>query len=678
MSEHTLHISIGPVQGFVAQARRTRDLWAGSFLLSWMSGQLMASVLQQNGKIVFPSVVKENGKEYEPTDKMLAAILGKLLPENPRPIIGSLPNRFKAKVPANFDPESAVNEAKQKWQHLAETIWKSFVENAVNKNEKLNEDQKSRTRAIWERQIKSFWEIQWVKGEHPANKGEDAKWLDSRKNWRSHWPPEEGGDHCTTMGSWQELSGFIRSRERGKQDKFWKTLRENVGRLDLQDDERLCAIALVKRLFPKLESEQLKKTIGWSFQTKQTTNWPSTAYMSVAPWLMHIAKNPVLHPKLRDYVETIRKSVKEKFNQLTSEDGTRLPALKPLGPDANLDGNLFLETALANPRATPLKNVLQKPGEEDPDKEIRDKLLQSLKKLGKEVGGDAQPYYALLLMDGDRLGKLLQTPGEEKVSKAEEVSEALAKFVEKVPEVVGENNGVTIYAGGDDVLAMLPANQAIQCARNLRDAYDRAFQGLSSATNEKPTASCAIVFSHYHNPLRDVMSLAHTELDEVAKEQNGRNSLALAIMQASGVHNRWVSQFGGTTAQPESLKALYNKIVESKDLYSTGFFYNLRERYGEWFSECCNEERKAIALAEYYKGKGNQPKTDAKQKEADNAVNAFLAACQTQQGKDKENNPPEKKVTKVTKESFQIDGAFIARFLAELDRFEPPKKEENS
>ena len=662
MSEHILHISIGPVQGFVAQARRTRDLWAGSFLLSWMSGQLMAAVLQKGGDIVFPTVRDE---EDAITDPMLAAILGKPLPKNPHPKIGSLPNRFKAQVPANFDPKVAVNEAKQRWQNLAETIWKSFVENALNENE----DQRNLTRAIWERQIKSFWEIQWVKGEHPANKGEDAKWLDSRKNWRSHWPPEEGGDHCTTMGSWQELSGLVRSRQRKEQDNFWNALRKNVGRLDLQDDERLCAIALVKRLFPKLENGQLKKTIGWSFQTK---NWPSTAYMAIAPWLMHIADNPTLHPKLGGYVKTIRESVDNKtFNQLTSEYETRLSVLKPLGQSSNLDGNLFLETALANPRATPLTNDPPKTGEDDPDKETREKLLQSLKKLGKEVGGDAKPYYALLLMDGDRLGKLLRTLGEK------EVSEALNQFVKQVEEIVRCNNGVTIYAGGDDVLAMLPATQAIQCARQLGKAYDEAFHNLVDANKKHETlttASCAIVFSHYHNPLRDVMKLARKELDEVAKEQNGRNSLALAIMQPSGVHNRWVSQFDGLTAQPESLEKLRETIAQNKDLYSTGFFYNLRERYGKWFSQCGEEDHYAIALAEYYKG--NQPKDKDERTKAEKAVETFLAACLTQQGKDKDNNPPEETETK---ESFQIEGAFIARFLAALNRFEPsPQKEENS
>ena len=48
------HFTLGPVQGFVAQARRTRDFWAGSFLLSWLSGVAMAAVRQQKGKIEFP------------------------------------------------------------------------------------------------------------------------------------------------------------------------------------------------------------------------------------------------------------------------------------------------------------------------------------------------------------------------------------------------------------------------------------------------------------------------------------------------------------------------------------------------------------------------------------------------------------------------------------------------
>jgi len=36
MPTSLLKLQIGPVQDFIAQARSTRDLWSGSYLLSWL------------------------------------------------------------------------------------------------------------------------------------------------------------------------------------------------------------------------------------------------------------------------------------------------------------------------------------------------------------------------------------------------------------------------------------------------------------------------------------------------------------------------------------------------------------------------------------------------------------------------------------------------------------------
>jgi len=36
MNSSLLKLQIGPVQDFIAQARSTRDLWSGSYLLSWL------------------------------------------------------------------------------------------------------------------------------------------------------------------------------------------------------------------------------------------------------------------------------------------------------------------------------------------------------------------------------------------------------------------------------------------------------------------------------------------------------------------------------------------------------------------------------------------------------------------------------------------------------------------
>lgn len=48
-----LAISIGPVQGFIAAARRTRDLWFGSHLLSRVSHEA-AQAVAKHGALIFP------------------------------------------------------------------------------------------------------------------------------------------------------------------------------------------------------------------------------------------------------------------------------------------------------------------------------------------------------------------------------------------------------------------------------------------------------------------------------------------------------------------------------------------------------------------------------------------------------------------------------------------------
>lgn len=52
---HLLAISVGPVQEFITAARRPRDLWFGSYLLSEISRVVAKSVQDQGGKLIFPA-----------------------------------------------------------------------------------------------------------------------------------------------------------------------------------------------------------------------------------------------------------------------------------------------------------------------------------------------------------------------------------------------------------------------------------------------------------------------------------------------------------------------------------------------------------------------------------------------------------------------------------------------
>jgi CRISPR-associated protein Cmr2 len=54
MSRWLIAVSIGPVQEFIAAARRTRDLWFGSYLLSELAKAAAASALEMGAELVFP------------------------------------------------------------------------------------------------------------------------------------------------------------------------------------------------------------------------------------------------------------------------------------------------------------------------------------------------------------------------------------------------------------------------------------------------------------------------------------------------------------------------------------------------------------------------------------------------------------------------------------------------
>ncbi|MGY0400290.1 MAG: type III-B CRISPR-associated protein Cas10/Cmr2, partial [Ostreibacterium sp.] len=185
------HFTLGPVQSFVGQARRTRDFWAGSFLLSWLSGIAMQSVIEQKGSILFPQADKD----------FLNSIKGDL-PQNP-PQQGSIPNRFKAEVDENFKPEQVVKAVQTAWKALSEEIYQREVKKFALEN----------TKQIWDRQVDYFWDIAWVL----VDDREDSSGLDRRKNWRSHYLPKKFGIKCPLIGDWQEVSPIVGVRKKNRE-----------------------------------------------------------------------------------------------------------------------------------------------------------------------------------------------------------------------------------------------------------------------------------------------------------------------------------------------------------------------------------------------------------------------------------------------------------------------------
>lgn len=550
MTDRLLHFTLGPVQGFVAQARRTRDLWAGSFLLSWLAGHAMRVVTENEGTILVPDI----------SDDSLFQAITKGAGEY-RPAVGSLPNRFKAKVPAEFYPTLCRDAIDEAWRRLANGVWQRFVA-PVAREDKA-------TQAIWDRQTASFWETAWVIGPDPGE-GKDHAWLDQRKNWRTHRPPVEGGDHCMLMGDWQELSGFVRSRDRKRQDEFWHALKAHVDKesdnpLQLDEKERLCSMALIKRLFPHVAKDVLGWTPSWD---GRPLRWPSTPRLAAAGWLRH--------------AWTSARAEAEAFAKVAER--TRGGLMEPSLGDGNVlsqvPGALLHRSGIENARPDELA------GNDSDAEATRGNLLQSHKALSDKAG-EPTAFYALLLMDGDRVGALLR-------SQESNVTAGLARFSSQVDTTIHQHGGNTIYAGGDDVLALLPLEGAVPAALALRKTYRDALANVPDAT-----ISAALVFVHFHVPLRHVLREAHRQLDDVAKDGNGRDSLAVCVLTQSGVTREWVSTWETGTAAP--VQTMIDAARDIDERTSGRFFYAIREQYEEMIADNVLgvDDIRSLLLAEY-------------------------------------------------------------------------------
>ena len=638
--ERYFHFSLGPVQGFVAQARRTRDFWAGSFILSWLSAVAMKAVEKQGGgaRIIFP----------EPDQSFMTALeSGESGPKQ-----GNVPNRFKAEVSPNFTPALVEKSVQIAWQALAELVWERDLEGVAS----------PASREIWQRQISTFWDIQWTLVEGK----EDSNSLDRLKNWRTYLPPDEAGVKCMMMDGWQELSGAARPGH-SKDDpdgpaSFWAGIRARGSRgmmTDLREREMLCAVAFVKRRFARhFERLHTKMPGGWSLR-----GWtlppgvPSVHYLAAAPWLTKLLQTAAADGEDGTVVRAALADFHDSAYALTGEYGewdSNIACVRKADGIKQwkaLDGAVFFDAMLENRWLWDEKAA-----------DARD-LQYQLKDLRKAARLDpVSPFYAVLLMDGDELGIQMSD-----ADKAEAITQGLAQFTSKVEGIVDDHNGFLVYAGGDDVLALLPLGDALPCAAALRANYADCFD-----LKRIPTSlSGAIEFAHVKMPLGKVLQDAHGLLDEVAKESRGRDALACRIWKPGGRTVEWAMPWecalDGQEVVVDKLAAEFRGGMAGKDGdMASGFFYRIRELFdllnptASGGSAVLHEDEGLDLLAMEYLNSGLVRDAKVNMDRARDRVRPLLEQCRPvtrdKSETDHSNWPRSKRV--------ESDGAMLVRFLA--------------
>jgi CRISPR-associated protein Cmr2 len=90
-------------------------------------------------------------------------------------------------------------------------------------------------------------------------------------------------------------------------------------------------------------------------------------------------------------------------------------------------------------------------------------------------------------------------------------------------------HGRAVYAGGDDLLGLVPVTGALEAARRCRELFVDRTEGLLA----RRSVSSAVVFFHASFPLQDALARAREALEE-AKSRPGKGCLAVVVLRRGG------------------------------------------------------------------------------------------------------------------------------------------------
>ncbi len=633
-----LVLSIGPVQSFIAAARKVDDLWAGSHLLSRLSWEASKPVCEQFGPdaIRFPRL-----RGIPQVDLWLRDEAGlpaelfkecgwrdKSPDENPL-FAATLPNRFVAVVPQERVEETAerCRENVRRWLlELGLRVVDRLLEAAGIREKDAPREESIIAYQQMRKQLEGFPEVHWAAapfslvaenqkaldvtalaaamepfyGKRESGFLASSAWkalsrevdlpdgtafytpkpgvvypaifelaerlLAAAKSVRAFEQERQEGWRCTLTGETEWLThdrshltvprgerkhssdpDFIAGRHK---ETLWTKIAKDKP-VWTKEGEHLGALAAIKRLWPTLFAEEVKaETKGRTGRFTVSTHTMALAGQLEA-WLQSSATSKqqlnVLRGLLKEeegWAALPRRLAKHHAGEERLDDARRMIALLDMARDS----------------------------EDEKSRADAERLVRNLLTIEKGQDGPVplERYYALLMMDGDHMGEILSGGGRAAISFLESFhtqvrqgfsersigSPALAAYaMEKrppsparhmmisaalndfsqvvVPHVVEEEfAGRLIYAGGDDVLAMLPVRDVLAAMQRLRDVYSGLARDdqnvdllnfnkrdqlvvnagfavlngrLMRMMGPRATASCGVVVAHHMAPLSFVL-----------------------------------------------------------------------------------------------------------------------------------------------------------------------------
>jgi CRISPR-associated protein Cas10/Cmr2 subtype III-B len=602
-----LLVQIGPVQEFIAQARSTRDLWSGSYLLSWLIAHGIKAITDQVGPdcVLFPALRGQPLFDFLHKESLYEKLnmWDKLRHSQEQILTPNLPNRFLAIVPAGQAQQLAVAAEKA----MAEELKR--IGDACASWLKVEDTARPR----WGQQIAQFLTVHW----------QTWKWdEDVAKAIKGHAELERAYEAATQGIPPADLDPRNYRHQSWQANGVWKS---------------------------------------------KVSNTPPVIDNPGFAWAAHYAKV--------DSLLAARRNTRD-FDAWAAADTNRTGAVKDMlsgkeeviGSEdwqkalADMDGHYFKSGeklgALNLIKRVWHKAYLQEVKGLEVYRAVRFESMPEIAAGSPDPLPESPKYVAIIALDGDSMGKWVsgelspkwkdqlakeaveyfsKEHSEAAAPKARQqlldarrpvspsyhlqLSEALANFALYLAGPIVEHfDGQLIYAGGDDVLAMLPAEQALPCARALRMAFrgdpqlhdtfkgaleakegQWGFVGLNAdaeifqrikrfvprgypliVPGQNADLSAGIAIGHMHAPLQNLVEAARRAEKRAKKEyrdqEKGIGAFAISLFKRSGETIQWGAKWDTAAIK---LAEEFTTLTEDEKL-SGRFPYALAELLGKY------------------------------------------------------------------------------------------------
>lgn len=458
MTAHLLLVTLGPVQDFIAQARRTRDLWYGSHLLSELGRAAARALVDGDAKLIFPAL--------QAGDPQLVACLAPLRDDTTPP--QNIANKLFAEVPEGTDPQQLAKAVRK----AVADYWRNEVSAPVRT--KCAGLLAQNIDAVWNEQIDSFLEFtaSWLPlGDYAETRRQLEQAIAGRKLLRDFdaWTQGRGNVPKSSLDGARE-SVLLTHRQRAS---------DKARRYRIADGEQLDAVGLVKRAGGK--PDQFVPVVN----------------VALSSWLSHAGD--VGSPEL----DALKRACHDVGVSRVAR--TDLPCVSPFA----FDGSVLLPSRW--------RSVFEEQGlQGDPEAWGRQHVRPLFRKLDEPY-----PYVACLVADGDRMGRAIDNLGSADAHRAfSKALAGFADAARNVVEQ--QHRGALVYAGGDDVLAFVSLPEALTCADALRTAFERAMATAcaSLAADKRPTLSVGLGIGHVMESMGDLLTLGRQAEREAKRDRN--------------------------------------------------------------------------------------------------------------------------------------------------------------